>query len=192
MKNDRRIRILPTNEIDDLFARPCFSKEERFVWFDLTPDELFLLQQKASLANKVDLILQLGYFKAKHQFFNFTLEDVQEDVDYIINTFFSGQILKKLSLSRTHRYRNQLSILNLMNITLFDAKTHIPVLLEYSHSLCRISNDPFFLFRNLFEYLKTNKITIPGYTNFQEHIVSVAFNRENESLYAGLSPYVSG
>ncbi len=53
--------------------------------------------------------------------------------------------------------------------------------------LCRVSNDPLFLFRGLFDELKANKIIIPGYTTFQEHIISVALHRQNEWLYSGLS-----
>ena len=79
MKSERRIRILPESEIDDLFSRPTFNDDERLVWFELNQEEQSLLLSKKSLTSKIDLIIQLGYFKTKHQFFNFTLEDVSED-----------------------------------------------------------------------------------------------------------------
>lgn len=31
----KRIRILPENEIDDLFAIPAFNDDERQIWFEL-------------------------------------------------------------------------------------------------------------------------------------------------------------
>lgn len=187
MKSERRIRILPESEIDDLFSRPTFNDDERLVWFELNQEEQSLLLSKKSLTSKIDLIIQLGYFKTKHQFFNFTLEDVSEDTSYIMNRFFPGEILTKTGLSRAQRYRNQSSILKLTQMTSFDPKNHIPLLLKKSQSLCRVSNDPLFLFRGFFDFLKANKITIPGYTTFQERIISNFLHRKNDRLYSGLS-----
>jgi hypothetical protein len=45
MKNERRIRILPENEIDDLFARPTFSDEER-LWKCNNMCFIFYIAQK--------------------------------------------------------------------------------------------------------------------------------------------------
>ena len=67
MKSERRIRILPESEIDDLFSRPTFNDDERLVWFELNQEEQSLLLSKKSLTSKIDLIIQLGYFKTKHQ-----------------------------------------------------------------------------------------------------------------------------
>jgi hypothetical protein len=187
MKNERRIRILPENEVDDLFLRPIFNDDERLVWFELNQEELLLLISKRSLISKVDLILQLGYFKSKQQFFKFTFEEVSDDIHYIMNRYFPNRVLDKSTLERKAKRLNQDIILKQHGFSIFDAKVHIPLLLEKAHSLCRISNDPLFLFRGLFDDLKTNKIIIPGYTTFQEHIISVALHRQNERLYSGLS-----
>lgn len=183
----KRIRILPENEIDDLFAIPEFNDDERQFWFDLNTEEQVLLESKNSIASSIDLIIQLGYFKAKHQFFNFTLEDVKEDTAYILNRFYSGEEPRAKTVSRTQRYRNQRAILQLMKMTLFNPSNHIPLLLEKSKSLCRISNEPLFLFRGLFDSLKNNKITIPGYTTFQEQIISRALAHENKRLYSTIT-----
>ena len=187
MKNERRIRILPENEVDDLFLRPIFNDDERLVWFELNQEELLLLISKRSLISKVDLILQLGYFKSKQQFFKFTFEEVSDDIHYIMNRYFPNRVLDKSTLERKAKRLNQGIILKQNGFSIFDAKVHIPLLLEKAHSLCRISNDPLFLFRGLFDDLKTNKIIIPGYTTFQEHIISVALHRQNKRLYSGLS-----
>jgi len=185
--SQRRIRILPDNEIDDLFARPHFNDDERLIWFELNQDTLELLKSRDSLASTVDLIIQLGYFKARHQFFNFTLEDVNQDTGYVVNRFYPGEKLRSKRVSRTQRYRNQQDILQLMKMTLFNVSTHVPLLLEKSQSLSRVSNNPLFLFRGLFEYLKNNHITIPGYTTFQEKIISKALSQENARLFSGIS-----
>jgi TnpA family transposase len=187
MKKDRRIRILPTNEIDDLFARPVFNDEERLIFFELNQAEQSLLVSKRSLASKIDLILQLGYFKSKHQFFSFSLEDVKEDTRYILNRYFTDKSIRKSAVGREARRLNQCLICKHYEYTLFNATAHIPVLLKKSLELFRTSSDPLFLFRGLYDFLKSTKITIPGYTTFQEHIISVAIRAENERLYRGLS-----
>ena len=60
MKTERRIRILPENEINDLFERPVFNDEERLAWFELTEEERLLLAPKKTLESKIDLMLQIG------------------------------------------------------------------------------------------------------------------------------------
>ena len=180
----KRISILPTNEIDDLFARPSFNDEERLSCFELDQGMLKILAFKTSLASKIDFILQLGYFKSKHQFFTFTLNDVQEDVLYIINRYFPNKILIKSTLGRAARYLNQKYILENTGFAIFNRKIHIPILLEKARDLSRTSNDPLFLFRGLFDYLNLNKITIPGYSTFQEQLISVVISRENTRLYS--------
>ena len=66
MKSERRIRILPESEIDDLFSRPTFNDDERLVWFELNQEEQSLLLSKKSLASKIDLIIQLGLQNLSH------------------------------------------------------------------------------------------------------------------------------
>lgn len=70
-----------------------------------------------------------------------------------------------------------------MRFTLFSDKTHVPILLEESARICRISNDPLFIFRSFVNFLQKNNITLPGYTTFQEKIVSVAVHAENKRLH---------
>ncbi|UYX55712.1 hypothetical protein M3Y14_30980 (plasmid) [Bacillus thuringiensis] len=36
-------------------------------------------------------ILQLGYFKSKHLFFQFKLSEVQEDIHYILKVYFKDE-----------------------------------------------------------------------------------------------------
>lgn len=191
MHNDRRIRVLPQSEVDDLFTKPNFTEEERIIWFELNKEENDLLHFPGSIARKVDLIIQLGYFKYTHRFFKFTLDAGQGDIDYVMNLYFPGKILKKSTLGREARALNQSIILKVFGFVYFSNQKHIPLLLEKAQTLSRVSNDPTFLFRGLFDFLKDKKITIPGYTTFQEHIISVALRRENERIYSCLSSNMS-
>ena len=65
----RRLSILTAQEVDDLYALPRFTEEDRHLYFDLSPAERELVDGIFTLSVAVHLILQLGYFKAKQQFF---------------------------------------------------------------------------------------------------------------------------
>ena len=191
MPKQRRLRILPQNEVDDLFSCPVFTDDERSLWFDLNEQEQKLLDLQISVARKVDLILQLGYFKYNYHFFGFTFASSQEDTNYVMSRYFQGIPLIKSALGREAKRLNQFLVLKELGFTLFNKENHIPLLLEKAKTLSRISNDPVFLFRGIFEFLKINQITIPGYTTFQEHIISVAISQENERLYSCLDLLLS-
>ena len=89
MNNIKRIYLLPDAEIDDLYERPIFNKNEQLLYFEMTQAELNVLDQFRNLKTKVYLILQLSYFKAKNQFFTFQFEEVSSDVEYVLLKFFN-------------------------------------------------------------------------------------------------------
>ena len=80
--------ILNQEEIDELYARPILDKEERASYFFLSEQEKLLAQGYGSVLSQVYFILQLGYFKAKQQFHVFNIDDVQDDVKYIVDLYF--------------------------------------------------------------------------------------------------------
>ena len=88
MTNLKRIYLLPEAEIADLYARPIFNQNEQQLYFDLSQVELDMLGQFGTVKTKVHFILQLAYFKAKHQFFTFTFDDVRADIEYVLAKFF--------------------------------------------------------------------------------------------------------
>lgn len=79
MANLKRIYLLSEAEIGELYCRPIFNQEERRLYFDLNGDELSALEQLTTTKTRLYFILQLGYFKAKHQFFTFNLDEVKLD-----------------------------------------------------------------------------------------------------------------
>ena len=66
-----RLHILTQEELQDLYELPNFTDQERHLYFSLTKNEFELLAEFRSMASKLNFILQLGYFKARHLFFNF-------------------------------------------------------------------------------------------------------------------------
>ena len=94
-----RLAILTASEIDDLFALPRFTKEDRQLYFDLNPVE----QEAAAAYNfpvAAHFVLQLGLFKARQQFFVYEQEAVLDDLRHIVERHFPDKdpaLLKMLS-----------------------------------------------------------------------------------------------
>ena len=75
----KRLNILGEDEIEALYGRPRFTHEERIEYFSLSPTERSVLAQLHSIKSQLCFVLQLGYFKARPQFFIFSLHEVAED-----------------------------------------------------------------------------------------------------------------
>ena len=65
----RRLPILTQNEIDALYGLPQFNDEDRCFYFGLSVDEMDIVNAIHTRSSAVHIVLQLGYFKAKQQFF---------------------------------------------------------------------------------------------------------------------------
>lgn len=90
MNTKNRLKILTTDGINRLYSRPVFTPKERVQYFSLSQVEKELLYTLRSIKSKVYFILQLGYFKSKHLFFQFKLSEVQEDIQYILKVYFKS------------------------------------------------------------------------------------------------------
>lgn len=88
--NNNRIQLLSGSEVEDLYSRPEFNVHEQHLYFTLTQLEKDALTQFSNTKTCIFFILQLGYFKAKQQFFNFSLDDVRHDVQFITNIYYRG------------------------------------------------------------------------------------------------------
>lgn len=130
---------------------------------------------------RVYFILQLGYFKAKQQFFNFNFESARNDVKFILRTYYNN---KKLTLSgylsRDYIRLQKQSILALFNYRNWSTKyehqieSHICELLRYypkGHSAMR----------QLIGYFDNQRIVIPTYRKLQD-MFTKAFATEEKRL----------
>ena len=85
----KRLRILGDEEIDALYGRPRFTPDERQEYFAFSPPELAALEQVRSHPSRLYALLQLGYFKARQQFFVFSLPEAAEDIRYLQERYFA-------------------------------------------------------------------------------------------------------
>src|SRR5687768_11536392 len=110
-----RLHILTAKEIDSMFARPRFTQEEREAYLTLTSVEQAAMNEYRHSAVKIYFVLQLGYFKARTRFFTFGLEEVPDDVMYVVNRYFpTHDSISGMALSKTKRLGQQDHILSLL------------------------------------------------------------------------------
>lgn len=173
----RRLSILSTNEIDEIFGFPLFSDDERRLYFDLSVNEREAVEKIRTFSVAAHLILQLGYFKAKRQFFAYTLDaTVLEDLHYIVAQHFPSKALSALKMpSRPICAELQRTLLQLFNYHLCDAGAKA-ALGSKAQRFAMLSTQPIYIFRELTQYLEQLRIVAPSYRYLQEMIGRVVAN----------------
>jgi hypothetical protein len=117
--DSRRLSILTAQEIDDLFGLPRFTEEDRQIYFDLSPVERHLVDSVFTISVAVHLVLQLGYFKAKQQFFVYTLDAVTDDLGHLLGRYFPTRDRSEIkAISKPTRLEQQQVILKLFDYRL--------------------------------------------------------------------------
>jgi len=179
MKN--RLQLLTDAEIDDLYTRPEFNAGERELYFSMSQEELVILNQYSTTKTRVAFILQLAYFKAKHQFFTFTFDEVRADVDYVLERYYkinNAVLLSRITRQSLNQQKNV--ILNLFGYQDWSSRqadlveSHLCELLRYYPK----GHDTF---RQLLVYFDIQKILLPTYRRLQD-LFTQAFSKENERL----------
>ncbi len=179
---NKRLNILTVKEIQELYGIPQFTPEERTVYFTLDPLEEEQLKNIRYINAAVYFILQLGYFKAKKQFFIFGTQDVADDITYILQRYFpSESIATDLIISKPTRLAQQAQIMQLLDYQLCSREWK-KKLQEKASSLVTIYTKPVYVFKELFNFLEHNRVVLPGYSFIQEEVVGKAITGERKRL----------
>ncbi len=181
MKEQKRLRILGDDEIEAIYRRPRFTPEERIQYFSLSQKERELLVELRSVKSQAYFVLQLGYFKAKHLFFTFDLDEVEPDMQFVLSQHFNNRKITNLSAVDKHtRLKQQRLILQLFDYRSFDAETRqkLAAKAQQSASVC---SKPIYIFRELMHYLSEQNIVAPGYS-FMQDTVGQALTYEQKRL----------
>lgn len=168
-----RLSILTQKEIYDLYGLPQLNDEDRCFYFDLSADEINIVDAIHTRSAAVHLVLQLGYFKAKRQFFVYPLEAVQDDLNYILQKYFPVMGLATIKeLSKPTRLEQQGIILQLFDFRNCDntAKTELE---QKAQRVAMLSTHPVFILRETLKYLTNQRIVAPGYTTLQDMVSRV-------------------
>ena len=122
MSTGKRVSILSKDEYDYLYSIPELTNTDRIVLFELTEEDQNEIIKLPNEAVKINYILQLGYFRAKTYFFNFTFQQVRQDVWFIIKKFFPGASFPKKQISKHYHYANQKRLLKVFRFKLITVK----------------------------------------------------------------------
>lgn len=181
MSHIKRLYLLSETEIADLYARPDFNSNERDLYFSMNQMELDALNHYSTTKTRVYFILQLGYFKAKQQFFIFDFEEVRADVEYILSKYFKmNEFILLGRITRQWISSQKQVILNLFNYQDWPSKqvnlveAHLCELLRYYPKV----HDAF---RQVLIYFDSQRIVIPTYRNFQD-MFTQALSKERERI----------
>lgn len=181
MTQKNRLQLLTEPEIKDFYARPDFNSDERELYFAMNPQEMIALRQYSATKTQIAFRLQLAYFKAKQKFFEFTFDEVHDDVAYLIAKFYKNTKAKlPNSITRQSLNEQKQDILNLFDYQDWSPKqnalveSHLCELLRYYPK----GNDTF---RQLLVYFENQKILLPSYRTLQD-LFTRAFSLENERI----------
>ncbi len=169
-KRSRRLRILTKNERQQLFQFQKFNLEERIYYFSLKKNEKLILSGLKSIKSKVHFIIQLGYFKAKKILFSFDLDEVNEDINYILTEYFDiKQKIRDLEITKPTKNKQKKIILNLTGFR--ECTSDIKKMLN-SKAIKQaiIDTKPIYIFRELITFLDNHRIVYPSYSFIQDTI----------------------
>ena len=104
----RKVYLLSESEISDIYDIPDFNKLEKEIYFTLDESERKILDSFKTQNTKTFFILQLGYFKAKHRFFQIKFDNVKSDIRYIAKKHFNNRqvIYHNINRARTFYQKN--------------------------------------------------------------------------------------
>ena len=181
VKSTKRLSILTPDEVYSIFKLPVFSDEEREVYFTLSDKERSHYQTLRGSSSKLYFLLQLGYFKAKNQFFAFSWQEITKDRKYLIRRYalLKSEVSKELPVKNT-KMALQKTILDILKYRNFDQDESHWVA-EKSLQLCRVHIQPRFVLTELLRLFENKKIVLPGYSTLQK-IISNSVTKEKLRL----------
>lgn len=147
----------------------------------MTEAELSLALQHRGILKQIYCLLQIGYFKAKQAFFEFTLDEVSpEDTAFLLQRYFPGQTLIVAPLSTREYYAQRRKIVALFGYRLW-TDHDLPTLRDKAILLARTDVTSTFLLAELMVFLIGQRIVRPGYSTLQT-IIRDALSAERKRL----------
>ena len=156
------LTILEPDEIYSLYATPSFDEEQQVLFFDLNEMEQQRMLKYRNPVSRLYFILQLGYFKAKQQFYIFDLSQVAADRNRLQKRYFNQEFIpKKGTVSKPTRLAQQSKILILQQYQKVNSLLR-KKLLERACQFASCHSKPIYIFRELISYMEQYKIVLPG------------------------------
>ncbi|EGF33715.1 Tn5044 transposase [Oxalobacteraceae bacterium IMCC9480] len=180
-QSSKRLTILSESEKIALYGLPDFDDFQRIEFLAMTDAQRALAFTRKGLAAQLYCLLQIGYFKAKHAFFRFTLDDAPaQDIAFLMQRYFPGQVLAPQKVSDNERYLPRKEIAVLLGFRLWTDED-LPGLLNKATLLARTDVSATFLLAELMVFLVSQRIVRPGYTTLQD-LIANTLTAERERL----------
>jgi TnpA family transposase len=178
--SSKRIKILTNSEYRDIYELPVFSDKDQSYFFSMDEYEMSYFKSAKPVVPKIFFALQLGYFKASQRFFNFTLDEVFEDVNYISKQYFEPSDTENIALScaKNTKLKQRKQILELLDFKNYDSETE-QLLIDKSAKVVKIDSNPCYIFRELCRYSQKYRFIFPAYSTAQDIISKAILDEEN-------------
>ncbi|WP_227541939.1 DUF4158 domain-containing protein [Klebsiella pneumoniae] len=112
-KKNKLLSVLSDAEQEALYGLPEFDDAQQLEYLAVTETELALANSRPSLHAKVYCLLQIGYFKAKHAFFSFDWDEVEDDCAFVLSRYFHGEVFEPKAITKHERYTQREQIAKL-------------------------------------------------------------------------------
>jgi hypothetical protein len=178
-KSDR-LAILSDAEQFALYGLPDFDDGQRLEYLSLSEAELALASSRPGLHAQVYCTLQIGYFKAKHAFFRFAWDDIQDDSAFVLSRYFNGSSFEPHTITKHEYFTQRALIAELFAYQLWSAD-FLQQLRQQVDQIVRRDVTPGFIVVELIAYFNEHKIVRPGYTTLQT-LISEALSAERQRL----------
>lgn len=175
-----RLSVLSEAEQVALYGLPDFDDDQRLEYLALSETELELAASRPGLHAQIYCILQIGYFKAKHSFFRFDWNEVEDDCAFVLSRYFIGNVFERKPITNHEHYTQRGQIAELFGYRLWTSD-FLPLLAHQVESIVRRDVSPGFIAAELLLWLNEHKIIRPGYTTLQE-LISETLSAERRRL----------
>ena len=101
------LTILSEDEISQLYDLPKIEEKERELFFEITPEDDDYLNKQTIVSNKINYLLQVGYFRATRNFYKFTFQQVRDNVSFIINQHYPESKFPEKNIDINKHYAAQ-------------------------------------------------------------------------------------
>ncbi len=172
-KTDKRIQILRKSEIDELYDLPNFNHADREDYFSLDDETQKLVDKCRQLETKVYFILLLGYFRCKPIIFNFSFNEAETDVSFILHKYFDGLELTSSDLALTTKTKLTNRLLDYTGHSIYNTRKHKTLLLDRLNDVAKISIEPRYVFDECLAFFGQHQIVLAGYSTLQDLVSSV-------------------
>ena len=180
----RRLQILSDEDVSKIFGVPQFNPAEQSHFFSLPKNILDGLKIKKSngknTSAKLYFILQYGYFKARHQFFDIDYSEIKSDVVFIMENYFPNDSTPLQIPTRKVRKFSKEKILRLMDFSYDDEKTD-QLILKKTGYLVKITQNLSEMFDEIVKHLHDEKMVLPPYSRLQD-LIGAALKNEDDRL----------